>query len=135
MRRGKRDGGHLNINNIVLEDLVDLHNRLMQSDKFVFYSSQYYKVLPYIVELRAKNKRADNYNASLTAVVTQYEKGEIETCFDALYGKMLLDLQKKTVTPETANALKEISNFVGLLSDYYLKNETEGLKFDDDENV
>lgn len=132
---GKRDGGHLNINNIVLEDLVDLHNRLMQSDKFVFYSSQYYKVLPYIVELRAKNKRADNYNASLTAVVTQYEKGEIETCFDALYGKMLLDLQKKTVTPETANALKEISNFVGLLSDYYLKNETEGLKFDDDENV
>lgn len=71
----------------------------MQSDKFVFYSSQYYKVLPYIVELRAKNKRADNYNASLTAVVTQYEKGEIETCFDALYGKMLLDLQKKTVTP------------------------------------
>lgn len=132
---GKRDGGHLNINNIVLEDLVDLHNRLMQSDKFVFYSSQYYKVLPYIVELRAKNKRADNYNASQTAVVTQYEKGEIETCFDALYGKMLLDLQKKTVTPETANALKEISNFVGLLSDYYLKNETEGLKFDDDENA
>ena len=56
---GKREGGHLNINKILVQDLVDLHNRLLQSDKFPFYNGEYYKVLPFIVELRSKNKRAE----------------------------------------------------------------------------
>jgi len=129
---GKRDTGHLNINKIVLNDIVDLHNRLLQSSRFPVYNAEYYKVLPFIVELRAKNKRADDYNAKETAVVTQYEKGEIETCFEALYGKMLLDLQQKKVTPETERALKEITTFIGMLSDYYIKDETEGLNFEEE---
>ena len=45
---------------------------------------------------------------------------------------MILSLQKKEITPETARAVTEISTFVGMLSDYYLKDRTEGLKFDDD---
>lgn len=57
---------------------------------------------------------------------------EIETCLDALYGVMMLRLQKKEITPETGRAVTEISTFVGMLSDYYLKDRTEGLKFDDD---
>ena len=130
---GKRESGHLNINSIVLQDMVDLHNRLLQSTRFPLYNAQYYKVLPFIVELRAKNHRADEHNARETAVVTQYEKGEIETCFDALYGRMLMALQQKKVTPETENAIKEITNFIGMLSDFYIKDETEGLKFGDEE--
>ena len=43
---GKREYGHLDINRILMQDLVDLHNRLLQSTKFPFYSGQYYKVLP-----------------------------------------------------------------------------------------
>ena len=57
---------------------------------------------------------------------------EIETCLDALYGIMMLRLQKKEITPETANAIKEITTLVGLLSDCYIKDRTEGLKFEDD---
>ena len=34
---------------------------------------------------------------------------------------------------ETEKAIKEISIFVGLLSDYYIKDRTEGLKFEDDD--
>ena len=49
-----------------------------------------------------------------------------------LYGIMMLRLQKKEITPETANAIKEITTLVGLLSDYYIKDRTEGLKFEDD---
>ena len=111
---GKRDQGHLNINDIIVRDLVDLHQRLLQSNRFPIYNAEYYKVLPFIVELRGKGDR----NIS-----------EIETCLDALYGIMMLRMQKKEISPETEHAIKEISTFIGMLSDYYLKNETEGLDF------
>ena len=111
---GKRDQGHLNINDIVVRDLVDLHQRLLQSNRFPIYNAEYYKVLPFIVELRGKGDK----NIS-----------EIETCLDALYGIMMLRVQKKEISPETEHAIKEISTFIGMLSDYYLKNETEGLDF------
>ena len=111
---GKRDLGHLNINDIIVRDLVDLHQRLLQSNRFPIYNAEYYKVLPFIVELRGKGDK----NIS-----------EIETCLDALYGIMMLRVQKKEISPETEHAIKEISTFIGMLSDYYLKNETGGLDF------
>ena len=59
------------------------------------------------------------------------EINEIETCLDALYGVMMLRLQKKEVSAQTEKAIKEITLFVGMLSDYYLKDRTEGLQFED----
>lgn len=115
---GKRESGHLNINKVLLQDVIDLHARLLQSSKFPFYNAEYYKVLPFIVELRNKGDK---------------EVNEIETCLDALYGVMMLRLQKKEITAETARAVKEITVFVGMLSDYYIKDRTEGLKFEDDD--
>ena len=47
------------------------------------------------------------------------KKGEIETCFTALYGKLLLHLQGKEVTSETDLAMRQISKFVGLLAEKY----------------
>ena len=114
---GKREYGHLQINEVLLKDVCDLHHRLLQSSKFPFYNAAYYKALPFIVELR--NKGAKDIN-------------EIETCLDALYGIMMLRLQKKAISPETEKAIKEITTLVGLLSDYYIKDNTEGLKFEDD---
>ena len=113
---GKRESGHLNINKVLLKDVIDLHGMLLQSTKFPIYNAEYYKVLPFIVELRNRGDKTVN---------------EIETCLDALYGVMMLRLQKKPITPETERAIKEITNFVGLLSDYYIKDRTEGLDFDE----
>ena len=115
---GCREKGHLQINKIVIQDLADLHNMLLQSTKFPFYTAEYYKVLPFIVELR-------NHGANK-------EENEIETCFDALYGMVMLRLQKKSISPDTEHAIKEITTFIGMLSDYYIKDKTEGLKFEDD---
>lgn len=112
---GCREKGHLNINKILVQDMLDLHNQLLQSTKFPFYNAEYYKVLPFIVELRNKGDR---------------DVSEIETCLDALYGVMILRLQKKQLSPETEHAVKEISTFIGMLSDYYIKDRTEGLKFE-----
>lgn len=115
-QEGCREKGHLQINKVTMQTLIELHEQLLQSTKFPFYNAEYYKVLPFIVELR--NKGADK------------EENEIETCFNTLYGVMLLRLQKKEITPNTAHAVKEITTFIGMLSDYYHKDKTEGLKFD-----
>lgn len=117
---GKREQGHLQINEIVLQDLSELNAQLLNSTKFPFYNAEYYKVLPFIVELRQKSGNQD---------VREFE---VETCLNALYGTMLLRLQKKDITPSTAHAIKEITTFIGMLSDYYIKDKTEGINFDEE---
>ena len=115
-QEGCREQGHLQINKVTMQLLTELHTQLLASPKFPFYNTAYYKVLPFIVELR--NHGADK------------QENEIETCFNALYGVMMLRLQKKEITPNTAHAVKEISTFIGMLSDYYKKDKEEGLKFE-----
>lgn len=112
---GCRETGHIQINKVVMQQLIELHQQLLNSTKFPFYSAEYYKVLPFIVELRNKG---DN------------DVNEIETCFDALYGVMLLRLRKQEISADTLNAVKEITTFIGMLSDYYKKDKTEGLEFE-----
>jgi len=115
---GKREKGHLNINKVTLQDLSDLHQQLLASDNFPFYNAEYYKVLPFIVELRNKG---DN------------DVDEIETCLNVLYGIMMLRMQKKEISADTERAVKEITTFIGMLSDYYIKNRDEGLDFGNEE--
>ena len=103
------DKGHLQINKNVILNLTELHNALLASPKFPFYNAAYFKALPYIVELRSKNG--------------QKEEPELETCFEALYGVMLLRLQKKEVSAETTKAIEAISGFLSLLANYYDKDK------------
>lgn len=117
-QEGKRENGHIAINEILVQDLNELNARLLESSKFPFYNAEYYKVLPFIVELRNRGSK---------------DVSEIETCLNALYGVMMLRLQKKEITQQTQSAVNEITTFLGMLSDYYLKDKTEGLQFDDDE--
>lgn len=111
---GVRESGHLQINRVTVQTLTELHQQLLESKKFPFYSAEYYKVLPFIVELRQKG---DN------------DCGEIETCLNALYGVMMLRLRKQEISPDTQHAVKEITTLVGMLSDFYKKDKTEGLDF------
>ena len=117
MMNQEGENGHLQINEIIVQDMMDLHAHLLQSSKFPFYNAEYFKVLPFIVELRNKGDKKNN---------------EIETCLDALYGVMILRLKKKEITPETTHAVQEITTFIGMLSDYYIKDKTEGLEFEDE---
>ena len=115
-QEGCREKGHLQINKVTMQMLIELHQQLLESPKFPFYNTAYYKVLPFIVELR--NRGANK------------EENEIETCFNSLYGVMMLRLQKKEITPNTQHAVEAVSTLVGMLSDYYKKDKEEGLKFD-----
>ncbi len=136
-QEGCRESGHLQINKILVQDLTELHAQLLASSKFPFYSAEYYRVLPYIVELRGKTKQAADEMARknderLKTVAAGLSKSEIETCFDMLYGVMILRLQKKEISRETTHAVKEITTLIGMLSDYYIKDKAEGLVFEDE---
>ena len=135
-QEGCRENGHLQINKVIMQSLNELHAQLLTSSKFPFYSAEYYRVLPFIVELRGKTKQvadrmARKNEANLKEIAANLGYSEIETCFDVLYGVMMLRLQKKEISRETETAVKEITTLIGMLSDYYQKDKTEGLQFED----
>lgn len=109
--------GHLRINTNIIGDLADLNKRILADGRFLYYRTEYYRTLPYIVELRAKS--AD------TPV------GEIETCFNALYGILLLRLERKEISENTSTAIRQISKFVALLAKYHRLDEQDRLFTDD----
>ena len=115
---GKKETGHLQINKNVLIRLTDLHNELLQSPKYPEYGAEFYKTLPFIVELRAKTPQ-------------EQQVGELETCFNALYGTLMLKLQGKEVCKDTQVAIAQISHFIGTLAAYYKKNEESPLFAED----
>jgi hypothetical protein len=120
-REGKEKSGHLQLNINTLSDIEHLHGRLLKDPKFARYATEFYNVLPFIVELRAK--------------AGENPKGEIETCFDALYGLLMLRLQGKEVTADTLSATKQISHFLAQLAAYYKQDYNSELKFSEDDEM
>lgn len=114
-REGVEKKGHLQLNKNVIIQLDDLNRRLLKDTKYAAYANQYYATLPYIVELRAKSG--------------DEKPGEIESCFNALYGVLLLRLSGQEVTPATLDALQQITKFLGLLSVYYKKDYNNELEW------
>lgn len=110
-QEGVMERGHIQLNKNVIIALTDLHLRLLKSPKEMIYGSMYYKTLPYIVQLRAKSGGEDI--------------PEIETCFTAVYGYLVLRMQGKKVSAETLEAIKQISAFLALLAEKY-KDDMEG---------
>ena len=112
-RENVTKSGHLQLSKNVIIQLAELHQTLLNDPEFPEYTALFYKTLPYIVELRSK--------------AGDEKKGEIETCFTALYGMLLLRLQQKEITPETQKAIAQISKFIATLSHYFKLNEEEQL--------
>lgn len=118
LSEGKREGGHLQINENILIDLTDLHLRLLKNGQDAIYTSCFYSTLPIIVELRSKE--GDD------------KKGELETCFTALYGILMLRLQGKEISSETDLAIKQISKFIALLAEKYRMYKSGELQLDEE---
>lgn len=120
---GKQEAGHLQICENVIIGLADLNAQLLESDKFPYYKQMYYRVLPYVVELRARRKAEDS--APETALADEFRQ-----LFEVLYGVMMLRLQQKELSPETARAAQDISALLGQLSDYWKADKAGELKLD-----
>ena len=110
-REDVAEKGHLQMNRNVLANLVALHQALLADPRFPEYTALFYKTLPYIVELRSKSGDAP--------------AGEIETCFNALYGMLMLRLTHKEVTKETSEAVAAISPFIAALARNYPADEAD----------
>ena len=112
-RENVEKSGHLQLNKNVLIQLNDLHHELLKSPKYPQYGAEFYRTLPFIVELRAK--QGDE------------KLGELETCFTALYGALLMKLRGKEISQETQNALTQISRFLAMLAHYYKLDQEDKL--------
>ena len=97
--------GHLQLNKKIILQLAQLHDAVLKDPQFTEYNAEYYKTLPFIVELRAK--------------AGENKQGELETCFTALYGMLLLRIQGKEVSKDTQTAITQITRFIALLSHYF----------------
>ena len=97
----------------------DLNAQLLADQtRFPDYHADYYRTLPYIVQLRATLPEGER-------------PSELETCFNALYGVMLLHMQGKDISQDTAAAISQISHFIGMLAAYFKRDEEKPLFGDD----
>lgn len=112
-REGIAEKGHLQLNRNVIVQLVDLHQALLRDPQFAEYTAEFYRTLPYIVELRAKSG--------------DERPGEIEACFNALYGMLMLRLQGKEISEPTRQAIAQISKFIALLAHNFKLDEADQL--------
>ena len=108
---GVMEKGHIQLNKNIIINLTDLHLRLLKSPKEMIYNATYYKTLPYIVQLRSKSGGE--------------EVPELETCFTAVYGYLVLRMQGKEISAETLEGIRQISSFLALLAAKY-KEDMEG---------
>ena len=115
---GVMQSGHLQICKNVIIQLTDLHLQLLRSPKHPAYAAAYYRALPFIVELRAKSPSPAG------------ETPELETCFQALYGIILLRMQQKEITPGTRQAAEIIAALLDQLAGYYRKDREGTLEID-----
>jgi len=110
---GVEKSGHLQLNKNILLAMVSIHRKLLQDTDFPDYTAEFYRTLPYIVELRAK---AD-----------KNKSGEIETCMNALYGMLLMRLQGREISKGTIDAMTQISHFIAVLSRNFRLDEEDAL--------
>ena len=95
-REGVAEKGHLQLNKNVIIALDDLNARLLKDPKYPKYSAEYYKVLPLIVELRAK--------------AGENKVGEIETLFNFLYGIKLASRDLLSVAQRGVKNKKSVAH-------------------------
>lgn len=110
LAEGIKDKGHLQIANIRVSELEELHHALLIDVQQTEYAALYYKCLPSITELRQKENNSD--------------AGDIAVCLQFLYGVLLLRLQKRPITDQTQEAMSLIVHLLNSLSRQYNAQKT-----------
>jgi len=107
-REGIVEGGHLALANNALAEMEDLHAQLLDED--ALYRAAIIRLQPSLNLLKAKTDRPT--------------MSDIEACLLLLYQIMLLRLQKKEITQETAAVQKQATQLLQFLSKTYYDNQT-----------
>lgn len=102
-REGIVEGGHLQLTKNALEELEDLHADLLNED--AMYRAAVIRLTPQLNLLKAKTDRPT--------------MSDIEACLVLLYQIMLLRLQKKEISQETASVQRQATQVLQFLSRTY----------------
>ena len=107
-REGIVEGGHLALANNALSELEDLHAQILNED--AMYRAAIIRLQPSLNLLKAKTDRPT--------------MSDIEACLLLLYQIMMLRLQKKEITPETASVQTQATQVLTFLSRTYHDDQT-----------
>ena len=108
-REGIVESGHLQLAQNALSELEDLHTQLL--DELATYRAAIIRLQPSLNILKAKTDRPT--------------MSDLEACFLLLYQIMLLRLQKRAISPETAAVQTQVTQLLQYLSKTYHDNQTE----------
>ena len=106
-REGILEGGHLALANNAMTELIDLHATLLNED--AMYRAAIIRLQPSLNLLKAKTDRPT--------------MSDIEACLVLLYQIMLLRLQKKEISPETASVQQQATQVLTFLSRTYYDDQ------------
>lgn len=112
-KEGIRKKGHLKFVMEIINELNDLHKRLLNDPDKTKYNQKYKLAQPHIKNIK---KKAD--------LLTD---NEIEICFNGLYFLLLMRYEKMEITPSTQTAFTSFSKLLANLAAVYKKTE-EGRK-------
>lgn len=113
MRKEKVEAkGHLQILKNNVDELTELHYFLLQKANDMRYRQIVTMAAGNLVDFRSKAAAGN-------------EVSDVELALNALYGQLMLRLQKKEIHPQTAQAMESFSKMIGYLAACYHKNETE----------
>lgn len=102
-REGILEGGHLALATNALSEVEELHAQILDED--AMYRAAMIRLRPALNLLKAKTDRPT--------------MSDIEACFVLLYQIMMLRLQKKEITPETADVQQRATQVLTFLSKCY----------------
>lgn len=107
-REGIIESGHLQLAQNALSELEELHTRLTQED--AIYRANIIRLTPSLNLLKAKTDRPT--------------MSDIEACLLLLYQIMLLRLQQREISPETASVQQQATRLLQFLSKTYYDDQT-----------
>jgi len=108
-KEGKQENGHLQFLINVVRDVNEFHLKLIQTEKDKMYVSIFQAIAGLVRELKQKNTAAAN---------------DIQVAIDGIYGYLLLKIQNKSITEETTEAVKRLSEWLSQLSKLYKDYES-----------
>jgi hypothetical protein len=111
-KEGIQEKGHLQFLMNQINEINEFHLKLMQTGIDKDYVSLFQSISGLITELNLKGNSVKN---------------DLQITLDAIYGFLLLKMQKKQVTVETTEAITRLSGWLSLLSKLYKDFESGDL--------
>jgi hypothetical protein len=109
-----QEKGHLQFITNLISDLDEFHLKLMDTKVNPVYVQTFHGIAGLLAELKLKN---------------QIAKNDVDLGITTIYGFLLLKMQQKTISNETLDAIKRISQWLNTLSKYYKDFETGDFEF------